>query len=261
MGAPGLVEVMAVRTWLEAAEVAQGIFRVRSKRVNCYLVRDGAALTLVDTGLPGHWPAIKAACGALGLDLPAIEAVLLTHVHSDHAGSAERARAEASASIRLSAGDAELADGRTSRKTERPLAAYLWRPAAVATVWELVSGGGLRMPALGGYTHVEHGDQPDVPGRPSVIGMPGHTRGSIGFFLPDRGACFTGDALVTLDLLTGRRGPRLLGRAFTEDSRQALASLDRLTALQAGTLLPGHGDPWHGSMSDAVTLAREAGPS
>jgi glyoxylase-like metal-dependent hydrolase (beta-lactamase superfamily II) len=256
-----LVEVMAVRTWLEAAEVAQGVFRVRSKRVNCYLVRDGAALTLVDTGLPGHWPAIKAACGALGLDLPAIEAVLLTHVHSDHAGSAERARAEASASIRLSAGDAELADGRTRRKTERPLAAYLWRPAAVAAVWELVSGGGLRMPALGGYTQVEHGDQPDVPGRPAVIGLPGHTRGSIGFFLSDRGACFSGDALVTLNLLTGRRGPRLLGRAFMEDSRQALASLDRLAGLQADTLLPGHGDPWHGSMSDAVTRAREAGPS
>jgi glyoxylase-like metal-dependent hydrolase (beta-lactamase superfamily II) len=249
---------MAVRTWPEAAEVAQGVFRVRSKRVNCYLVRDGAALTLVDTGLPGHWPAIKAACDALGLGLPAIEAVLLTHVHSDHAGSAERARAEASASIRLGAGDAELADGRTRRKTERPLAVYLWRPAAVAAVWELATGG-LRMPALGGYTRVEHGDQPDVPGRPAVIGLPGHTRGSIGFFLPDRGACFSGDALVTLNLLTGRRGPRLLGRAFMEDSGQALASLDRLAGLQADTLLPGHGDPWHGSMSDAVARAREAG--
>lgn len=250
-----------MRTWLESAEVAQGVFRVRSKRVNCYLVRDGSALTLVDTGLPGHWPAIKAACGALGLSLSAIEAVLLTHVHSDHAGSAERARAEASASVRLGAGDAELAGGRGGRKTERPLAAYLWRPAAVATLWELTTGGGSRMPVLRGYTPVEHGDQPDVPGQPSVVGLPGHTRGSVGFVLPERGAFFSGDALVTLNLLTGRRGPQLLGRAFMEDSRQALASLDRITALQAGTLLPGHGDPWHGPMSGAVDRARQAGLS
>jgi glyoxylase-like metal-dependent hydrolase (beta-lactamase superfamily II) len=252
---------MAVRTWLETAEVCRGVFRVRSQRVNCYLVRDGSALTLVDTGLPAHWPAIRAACSAVGLNLRAIEAVLLTHVHSDHAGSAERVRAEALASVRLGAADAELADGRTHRKTERPLAAYLWRPAAVATLLELITGGGMRMAALGGYTPVEDGDRPDVPGQPAVIGLPGHTRGSIGFFLPDRGACFSGDALVTLNLLTGRRGPQLLGRAFMEDSSQALASLDRLTDLQADTLLPGHGDPWRGSLSDAVARAREAGLS
>ena len=118
---------------------------------------------------------------------------------------------------------AELADGRTRRKNERPLAAYLWRPAAVAAVWELVSGGGLRMPALGGYTRVEHGDQPDVPGRPAVIGLPGHTRGGIGFFLADRGAFFSGDALVTLDLLR-RRGPQLLGRAFMETAAGSASS-------------------------------------
>jgi glyoxylase-like metal-dependent hydrolase (beta-lactamase superfamily II) len=253
--------VVAVRAWLEAAEVAQGVFRVRSKRVNCYLIRDGSALTLVDSGLPRHWPAIKAACGTLGLGLPAIEAVLLTHVHTDHAGSAERVRAEASASIWLGRGDAELTDGRTGRKNERSLTPYLWRPAAIATVWELTSGGGRRMHALGSYAEVQDGDQPDVPGRPAVIGLPGHTRGSVGFVLSDRGVCFSGDALVTLNLLTGRPGPQLLGRAFMEDSGQALASLDRLAAVRASTLLPGHGDPWYGSPSDAVARARKAGLS
>jgi glyoxylase-like metal-dependent hydrolase (beta-lactamase superfamily II) len=218
-------------------------------------------LTLVDTGLPRHWTAIKSACGALGLDVSAIEVVLLTHVHSDHAGSAERARVDAAASVRLHPDDADLADGRTHRPNERPVAAYLWRPAAVTAVWELIAGGGLRMPALGGYSQVSHGEQLEVPGRPTVVGLPGHTRGSIGFVMHDRDVCFSGDALVTLDLLTGRTGPRLLGRAFMEDSRKALSSLDRLADLKVGTLLPGHGDPWHGSMPDAVAEARAAGIS
>ncbi len=252
---------MAVRSWLEKPEVAPDIFRVRSRRVNCYLVRDGSSLTLVDSGLPGHWAAISSACGALGLDVSAIEAVLLTHVHTDHAGSAERARVEAAAAIRLHPGDADLADGRTHRRNERPVAAYLWRPAAVAAVWELISGGGLRMPALGGYSHVSHGEQLEVPGRPTVVGLAGHTRGSVGFVMPGRDVCFSGDALVTLDLLTGHQGPRLLSRAFMEDSRQALSSLDRLADLQVGTLLPGHGEPWRGSMSDAVAEAKAAGIS
>jgi glyoxylase-like metal-dependent hydrolase (beta-lactamase superfamily II) len=94
-----------------------------------------------------------------------------------------------------------------------------------------------------------------------VVGLPGHTRGSVGFAVPGRDACFSGDALVTLDLLTGHRGARLLGRAFMEDSRQALSSLHRLAALKADTLLPGHGDPWHGSMSGEVAGARAAGIS
>lgn len=249
---------MGARSWLDKPEVAADIFRVRSRRVNCYLVRDGSSFTLVDSGLPGHWAAIKGACKALGLDVSAIEAVLLTHVHSDHAGSAERARVEAAASIRLHPDDADLADGRAHRRTERPVAAYLWRPAAVAALWELITGGGLRMPAIGSYSHVSHGEQLEVPGRPAVIGLPGHTHGSVGFVVHDRDVCFSGDALVTLDLLTGHRGPRLLSRAFMEDSRQALSSLDRLAGLKVGTLLPGHGDPWHGSMSDAVAEARAA---
>ncbi len=252
---------MAVRIWLERPEVAADVFRVRSRMVNCYLVRDGSSLTLIDSGLPKHWAAIKSSCGALGLDVSAIEAVLLTHVHADHAGSAESARVEAGASIRLHPDDAELADGRTHRRTERSVAAYLWRPAAVAAMWELIAGGTLRMPALGGHSQVSHGEQLEIPGRPTVVGLPGHTRGSVGFVMHDRDACFSGDALVTLDLLTGRRGPRLLGRAFTQDSRQALSSLDRLADLGVGTLLPGHGDPWHGSMADAVAEARAAGIS
>ena len=84
-------------------EVAPDVFRVGSRRLNRYLVKEGSSLTLIDSGLPKHWGSIQTACSALGLEVSAIDAVLLSHVHSDHAGSAERARVEAAASVRLHA--------------------------------------------------------------------------------------------------------------------------------------------------------------
>jgi glyoxylase-like metal-dependent hydrolase (beta-lactamase superfamily II) len=99
----------------------------------------------------------------------------------------------------------------------------------------------------------------DVPGRPRVIALPGHTPGSVGYLFADRGLLFTGDALVTYDGITGYRGPGVVSRAFTHDSREALASLAALDAIDAGLLLPGHGDPFPGTPADAAAQARSAG--
>ncbi|MEA2468690.1 MAG: hypothetical protein QOJ57_2816, partial [Thermoleophilaceae bacterium] len=71
----------------------------------------------------------------------------------------------------------------------------------------------------------------------------------------------TGDSLVTRNPYTGDTGPRLVSLAATENADQALASLDRIAATGAGTLLPGHGDPWTGGAAEAASLARAAGLS
>jgi glyoxylase-like metal-dependent hydrolase (beta-lactamase superfamily II) len=42
---------------------------------------------------------------------------------------------------------------------------------------------------------------------------------------------------------------------------QALASLDALLGIEAGLLLPGHGDPWTEGVAEAVRRARAAGRS
>jgi hypothetical protein len=60
-------------------------------------------------------------------------------------------------------------------------------------------------------------------------------------------------------VLTGARGPQLLPRAFAADSQQALASLDALERIDAGTMLFGHGEPWTDGPAAAVARAREVG--
>jgi len=69
----------------------------------------------------------------------------------------------------------------------------------------------------------------------------------------------TGDALVTHDGLLGRTGtgPQIIGPVFTYDTAQARTSLEALTSLDAGLVLPGHGDPFHGALADAVARARQ----
>jgi glyoxylase-like metal-dependent hydrolase (beta-lactamase superfamily II) len=52
------------------------------------LVRDGEA-AVVDTGVTGSAEAIGASLTGIGLDWDAVGHVILTHMHSDHAGSAE----------------------------------------------------------------------------------------------------------------------------------------------------------------------------
>ncbi|MBB5868312.1 glyoxylase-like metal-dependent hydrolase (beta-lactamase superfamily II) [Allocatelliglobosispora scoriae] len=101
----------------------------------------------------------------------------------------------------------------------------------------------------------------DVPGGPQAIPTPGHTGGSAAYHFPELDALFTGDALVTQDAFTGEVGPRIVCRAFTEDSAAALDSLRTLAATGAGTVLLGHGDPATGGISAAVDSARRAGIS
>jgi glyoxylase-like metal-dependent hydrolase (beta-lactamase superfamily II) len=59
--------------------------------------------------------------------------------------------------------------------------------------------------------------------------------------------------------LAGHRGPTLVSRAFTHDGRAALASLTKFDTINAGLLLPGHGEPFAGTPADAAAQARRAG--
>ena len=83
----------------------------------------------------------------------------------------------------------------------------------------------------------------DVSGQPRVLHTPSHMPGHCALLLDqDGGVLFSGDALVTLDTATGRRGPRLI--RWNDDGEQATAAYERLRAHDAPLVLPGHGEPW-----------------
>ena len=78
---------------------APGVHRVGDGTVNFYVLVEGTDLALVDAGLPGHYGRLTAMLEGIGRSVRDVRAVLLTHVHLDHVGLAERLRQQAGATV------------------------------------------------------------------------------------------------------------------------------------------------------------------
>ncbi len=244
-----------------AHEVADRIYRLGAELVNWYLVEDGGRVTVVDAGLPKQYDQLPSALAKLGHTLNDVEAILLTHAHSDHIGTAATIKSVSGAAVHVHRADVALARGTARSSNERHYIRDMYHPHSWKVFAFLMRNGVSKTPPVHEVTAFEHGESLDIPGRPRVIHTPGHTDGSACLELADRQAVFTGDALVTLSMVTGERTPRIMPRSFNKSSRQALESLNELAGSEAELVLPGHGEPWHGNVAAAVTLAQRTGPN
>jgi glyoxylase-like metal-dependent hydrolase (beta-lactamase superfamily II) len=240
-------------------EVAPGVHRLGNEMVNYYLVEADGGLTLVDAGLPGFYRQLEEFLRGRGKTVSDIDALLLTHAHSDHVGIAEKVRL-AGVPVRIHELDAEQARTAKNHPREGGMLPYF----RYAQTWRLLlmgaRSGAIKPVKIAEVSPLGEGEL-DVPGRPRAIHTPGHSPGHVVFHFAEAGALIAGDALCTWNPLTGRDGPQLMPGAFSFSNSQALASLGRIEGVEAGALLVGHGDPWTAGVGTAVARAREAGTS
>ncbi|MBB5832987.1 MBL fold metallo-hydrolase [Brachybacterium aquaticum] len=243
-------------------DVAPGVHRIAHAQVNCYLIEGGDGLLLVDAGLPGVWHELGLALRTLGRRPEDLRALVLTHAHFDHVGVARRLVERLGIPVLVHHQDAELAAHPYRYAHENPRALYpLRHPRALPVLGAMVAGGAAWVRGIDRTTALGVDTVLDVPGAPRVIATPGHTYGHVALHLPDRDAVLTGDALVTLDPYTARTGPRIIAGAATADSAMALRSLDAIAGTEATTVLPGHGEVWHGGAREAAARTRSEGPA
>ncbi|MFH8240871.1 MBL fold metallo-hydrolase [Streptomyces sp. NPDC018321] len=242
----------------DVRQVADGTHLVHGGHTNWVILTDGDAVTLVDTGYPGDRRTLLDSLAAVGSSPDAVAAVLITHAHNDHLGSAEYLRAAHGTPVLLH--PAEVPHARRDFLQQVSVAAVLrnaWRPGVLPwTVHVLRSGGTERHPVASPEPFPADGAL-DLPGRPVPVHTPGHTDGHCVYHLPGAGVVISGDALVSAHATSRISGPQLLPGMFHHDRAGALASLDVIAELDADVLLPGHGPVHRGLVKEAARQARE----
>jgi glyoxylase-like metal-dependent hydrolase (beta-lactamase superfamily II) len=167
------------------SKLTEGVYRCGTDRVNWYLVEGDDALTVIDSGFPSHWRQFLQRLDELGYDWTDVEACLLTRAHPDHIGFAEALRETCDVPVWL-----HPADERRAWAGGVPplggLVKNLWRPAVLRYFVEVIRSDSTSIRPVKTVERFQDGQELDVPGRPVVRHVPGHTEGEVAFYLPDR---------------------------------------------------------------------------
>ncbi|TET46283.1 MBL fold metallo-hydrolase [candidate division TA06 bacterium] len=217
-------------------EIVPGVHRIDGLVPNnSYLIVDGDPI-LIDTGFPGNCPRILRYLCSLGIRKTSLKAVVLTHFHIDHMGSAGRVAVATGAEVWAHELDAPSIEGK------RPDGGY-------GSILGLCSHTSSRLVKVPVHRRLTGGDMIECLGGLEVIHAPGHTEGSICLYQAKRGILFSGNTVLYS-----------LGKvmkpiwAFNRDNRQLDDSMEKISKLTFEYMLPGDGKPLLGG---AACLLRQ----
>ncbi len=224
--------------------VAAGVTQLRIQRfVNVYFVETGTPgeWVLIDTGLPGSAKTIIATADALFSPGSRPEAILLTHGHLDHVGTAQ-----------------ELADHWKVPVIVHPLELPYVTGKALYPPRDPTVGGSLALMSRFFPTQLPNledrvqGLNLDEPGAPFLMAwrwlhVPGHAPGQIAFFREADRVLLGADAFATCDhdsvpaILLGRPKISRAGTPFNYDWEASRQSVQLLANLNPKAIGCGHG--------------------
>ncbi|MGZ8436909.1 MAG: MBL fold metallo-hydrolase [Candidatus Limnocylindrales bacterium] len=246
------------RTSAAVTEIAPDVFCLGPRgrtQTDVYFVCSGSSWALIDAGWAKDGPSIRAAAESLFGPGATPAAILLTHCHPDHAGSALELARIWNRPTYLHPDELPIACGdfETITRYAGPLDHWIVLPLMRAM-------GRRRREAMLARTSLIDVSRPlepagNVPGLPGwqCLSTPGHTPGHVSFFRPGDRVLITGDAVVTLELnsvvglVLQRQGLSGPPRYTSWNWRAARDSVAMLARLDPNVLAGGHGQPMTGA--------------
>jgi len=223
-------------------------------RSNVYFVRSEPSWVLVDAGSADCAPAIRRAAESLFGESVSPSAILITHDHPDHVGSARDLARWWDCAVWVHPDELPIVRGDLAaiRRYASPLDRWIVLPL-------LRLKGSKRAEAVvarASLGDVARSFDPiaGVPGLPDweAVPTPGHTPGHVAFFRRHDRVLISGDALVTMNLNSVwgllRKSQQVSGppRYATWDWGVAKESVARLAQLEPLVVAGGHGTPMSG---------------
>ncbi len=236
--------------------VTEHVHMVQTPLVNWTLVSDGSGVLMIDAGFPGSRDDVLASLHKLGFGPQDVRAILLTHAHIDHFGTAIWFANVHGTPVYCH--DDEVGHARREylqQASPIDLVTHIWRPGYLKWSLELIGKGGLVRAGIPTAAAFSAEEAENLPGRPLAIPTPGHTGGHCSYIVD--GVLVSGDALVTGHPLARRNGPQLLPGLFNHSQADCVRSLAALALVETDVLIPGHGDLWFGPIRKAAEIAEK----
>lgn len=206
---------------MKMKEFAPDVFQLSLGSVNVFVLRTPQGLVLIDTGTPGSENRIWQGIAEIGGKISDLIAIVLTHAHPDHIGSAAALKRMApNAKVYMSAVDAPiLEDG----AKQRPLSPA---PGIINKIMFKMFIRETQTDPIAVDVKLREGDVLDFAEGLTAISVPGHCSGQMAFMLPKHGGLlFAADAASNMmglgycigyeDVSVGAQSLRKLGeRSF-----------------------------------------------
>jgi glyoxylase-like metal-dependent hydrolase (beta-lactamase superfamily II) len=215
---------------MELDRIHDWLFRLSTPIVQAYAVRQGSGVCLVDTTTAGQADEIlRSLSDELGVRELSLHAIVLTHGHADHTGSAAALAEATGARVLGPAAEANVIQG---VEDQLPPQLEDWE----VPIFEQVMPHVPAAPPVQLDELLSSGDSLDWDLRPEVVGAPGHTSGQIALWFPAERVLIAGDAVAS------HEGTPMPG-VFNVDPVQAKRTFAALARLDPTIACFGHGEP------------------